>query len=153
MITVTQAPLFIQRGLGMTNVYFLWHGKFFSCVPVCSDFYFGVFTADQLWDEGKMRNLCGSPAKLKDNYHRDEEGHAGPLRGEGFTARTLVEDEAKGQYHTQCAWGQKQENQWQIKPWTVGNSKISRLSMVSNNNIHIFFTCKCSLWLIITNPP
>lgn len=63
-----------------------------------------MLTGDQLWDERQVGDLSGGPAELKDNDERDKVGQAGPLRGVGVTAQTLVEDEGKGQHHAQCTW-------------------------------------------------
>ena len=73
-------------------------------LPVCSELYFSMLTGDQLWNEREVGDLCGRPAKLKDDDERDEVGQADPLRGKGVAAQTLVEDEGKGQHHTHCAW-------------------------------------------------
>lgn len=73
-------------------------------VPVCSEFDFGVLTGDQLWNQGQVGDLCSSPAELKDDDERHEVDKAGPLRGEGVAAQTLVKDEGEGHHHAQGAW-------------------------------------------------
>ena len=73
-------------------------------VPVRSEFYFSVFTGDQLWNERQVGDLCGGPAELKDDDEWDEVGQTGPLRGECVTAQTLVEDEGKGQHDAHSTW-------------------------------------------------
>ena len=54
-----------------------------------------MLTGDQFWNKGQVRDLCGGPAKLKNNDERDEVDQTGPLRGEGIAGQTPVKDEGK----------------------------------------------------------
>lgn len=62
-----------------------------------------MLTSHQLGDQGQVRNLNGGPAKLEDDDEGDEVGHAGPLRGDGAAAHTLVKNKGEGKQHTQRA--------------------------------------------------
>lgn len=67
--------------------------------PVGGELHLGVLAADQLWDEGQVGDLRGGPAELEDDDKGHEVGEAGPLRGVGAAAQTLVEDEGEGEQH------------------------------------------------------
>lgn len=60
-----------------------------------------MLACDKLWDQGQVGDLRCSPAELEDNDEWGEVGGTGPLRGDTTAAQTLVEDEGKGQQHTQ----------------------------------------------------
>lgn len=72
--------------------------------PVRSELHPGMLTSHQLWNQGQVRNLNSSPAKLEDDDEWSEVGHTGPLGGDGAAAQTFVENKGEGKQHTQCAW-------------------------------------------------
>lgn len=72
--------------------------------PVRGELHPGMLTSHQLRNQGQVRNLNSSPAKLEDDDERSKVGHAGPLGGQGAAAQTLVENKGEGKQHTQCAW-------------------------------------------------
>lgn len=47
--------------------------------------------------------MDGSPTKLEDDDEWNEVGNAGPLRGDGAAAHTLIKNEVEGKQYTQCA--------------------------------------------------
>lgn len=75
--------------------------------PVGSELHSVMLASHELWNQGQVRNLSGSPAELEDDDERNEVGHTGPLGGGGAAAHTLSKNKGEGQQHTQRAWKTK----------------------------------------------
>lgn len=96
-----------------------------------------MLAGDKLWNERQVGYLRGGPAKLKDDDERDKVGQTGPLRGEGVTAQTLVEDKGKGQHDAQRTWVTHTQANRKHKNMKFGIMFIDSCYVIFINYTHI----------------
>lgn len=72
--------------------------------PVRGELHLGALAGHQLWDERKVWDLCGCPAKLEDDDEGGEVDNLKPRRSFGGTQQAGVENEGEGHKNTNSSW-------------------------------------------------